>query len=159
MFLSWSFIMYWIKVSLYSWRGLKSLLTCSWPPSQTWMLLSYAGLTTPISYHWSQACVGSTWVQPASLHSNLLIHFWTGDTSPRVYLELASTHGVNRGWSAAFSSKYTFSVKLCVCLCNVFWWQGSDSEVECVAPHWRIGRNFLLPRIPRPFSSSFWSIL
>ena len=90
-------------------------------------------------------------MQPTSLHSNLLIHFRKGDTSPRVYLELASTHGVDRGWSADFSSKY-ISVKLCFCVCNVFWWQGSDSEVECVAPHrhWRIGRNFLLPRIPRP---------
>ena len=92
-------------------------------------------------------------MQPTSLHSNLLIHFWKADTSPRDYLELDSTHGVNRGWSAAFSSKY-ISVKVCVCICvcNVVWWQGCDSEVECVAPHrhWRIGRNFLLPRIPRP---------
>ena len=76
-----------------------------------------------------------------SLHLNLLIHFWTGLFSPFVSLQMASPHGVHQVWYLAFSSQSLFLLN-CVCVCSLVRWQGSDSELECVAPHWIGGQEF-----------------
>ena len=127
-------------------------LTCSWPPSQTWMLLSYVGLTTRISFHCNPECVWFTWLQPTSA----ILYTWTFlFTSGQVCSVLLSLFR----WPVPMEST---RCGILLSLHNVFFywivsvcvaWSGGRAVIQNWSAWLHIGledRNFLLPRIPRP---------
>ena len=118
-------------------------LTCSWPPSQTWMLLSQVGLTTPIPFHCNPECVGFAWLQPTSAilytRNFLFTSRWVWPVLLALFRWPVPMESTRCGILLSLHNGFFCD---CVHVCSVVRWQGSDSELECVAPHWIGGQEF-----------------
>ena len=117
-------------------------LTCSWPPSQTWMLLSYVGLSTRISFHCNPPVPFCTLEPSYSILDGFGQPFCLSSDGQSPW----SPPGV------VYHFLFPMSFLLnCVCVCVA--WSGGLAVIQSRSAWLHIGledRNFLLPRIPRP---------